>query len=57
MAVQRPKIGAAPVSEVRAASANPFETWDKFGSLGASLWVRDWKLAEGMGLTSNLLQP
>jgi hypothetical protein len=54
-AVQRPKIGAAPVSEVRMASANPFETWEKFGAHGASLKVRDWKLAEGMGLTSNLL--
>ena len=46
-AVQRPKSGAAPVSEVRSASANPFETWDKSDALSASLGVRDGKLAEG----------
>lgn len=37
------------------ALANPFETWDKSGAPSAPLGVRDWKLAEGMGLTSNLL--
>ncbi len=31
------------------ASANPFETWEKFGAHGASLKVRDWKLAEREG--------
>ena len=40
-AVQRPNSCAAPVSEVRSASANPFETWDKSDALSASLGVRD----------------
>jgi hypothetical protein len=38
------------------ASANPFETWEKFGAHGASLKVRDWKLAEGEDARTNSLE-
>ena len=37
------------------ASANPFETWEKFGTQGALLKVRYWELAEGNALQVNTL--
>lgn len=54
-AVQRPKFGTSPVSVVQVARLNAFETWKKSGAQGASLKVRNRKMAEGEGLTSNLL--
>lgn len=46
-AVQRPKIGVSPVSEVRIPPPNPFETKRKKAPSGASSRVRELKVAEG----------
>ena len=56
-AVQRPKSGAAPVSEVRTAPANPLEIWEKSGAGDTPFGVRNGMMAEGTGLPSNLLHP
>ena len=55
--IQRPISAKPPVSESRMASLNPFETKRKKALSGASSRVRDVQVAEGMGLTSNLLHP
>jgi hypothetical protein len=54
-AVQRPKIGAAAVSEVRSASANPFENTRNVNAHHPRWRVCNETLAEGEGLRSNLL--
>jgi hypothetical protein len=54
-AVQRPKIGVTPVSKVRPAPLNPFETKRNFGADATLSGVRNGKLAEGEEPGSNAL--
>jgi len=55
IAVQRLKIDAAPVSEVRSDFLNRFETQRNSGADAGRSRVRNLKMAEGVGLISNLL--
>lgn len=55
-AILRLEIGSWPVSEVRSLLLNPFEIKRNFGAQIGGWGVRNLIVAEGMGLTSNLLQ-
>ena len=55
--VQRLISAKRPVSESRMASLNPFEPKRKKAHAGASSRVREWYVAEGTRLGSNLLHP
>jgi hypothetical protein len=54
-ALQRPKIAASPVSEVRMVTPNSFETTEKSGAVFGPAGVRNRELAEGKALASNPL--